>query len=235
MTMKNHAIRLLSFILALCMCTALLGGCKKDTPDALEDDGPVFDPTAYVQGGLDAVYMGSYSPEYLAMLGESEEDCAARYERGMQVSLEVFACYFGIDMQACSDDVLQRLTELMRSMYKCAKYTVGTAAETDGGYTVEVTVSPLAAISQVTKNDYPAFASDAAERLSNGELSKADSSFGDWWANSIADMVQARINAAEYLEPQTVTVTLSKTESGVYGFSGTSLSDIDALIVTYPT
>ncbi len=46
-------------------------------------------------------------------------------------------------------------------------------------------------------------------------------------------MVRLRIAVPEYLDAQTVTVTLGKNADGIYAFSGTSLSDIDALILSY--
>ena len=43
----------------------------------------------------------------LAMLGgETKDSCDERYERGMQVSLEVFCEYFGIDLAQCGDAML---------------------------------------------------------------------------------------------------------------------------------
>ena len=47
-------------------------------------------------------------------------------------------------------------------------------------------------------------------------------------------MVSARLASPEYLAAQTVSVTLAKNDGGAYGFAGTSLSDVDALIVSYP-
>ena len=128
--MKDMSRRFACLVLALSLCLALLAGCGKDkggapdpTPEATKQ---TFDPAAYVRGGLDAVYLGEYSDEYLAMLGgETKESCDERYERGMQVSLEVFCEYFGIDLAQCSDATRTELLDLMRRMYKCAKYEIG--------------------------------------------------------------------------------------------------------------
>lgn len=215
--MKNMSRRFVCLVLALSLCLALLAGCGKDkggapdpTPEATKQ---TFDPAAYVRGGLDAVYLGEYSDEYLAMLGgETKESCDERYERGMQVSLEVFCEYFGIDLAQCSDATRTELLDLMRRMYKCAKYEIGPTAQ----------------------NDYPGFAQDAANRIAAGELDKSSQSFKDWWAKSICGMVSARLASPEYLAAQTVSVTLAKNDGGAYGFAGTSLSDVDALIVSYP-
>ena len=73
-----------------------------------------------------------------------------------------------------------------------------------------------------------------ANRIAAGELDKSSQSFKDWWAKSICDMVSARLASPEYLAAQTVSVTLAKNDGGAYGFAGTSLSDVDALIVSYP-
>lgn len=230
-------VRVLCLVLALVMCLSCLSGCRKtsDDPDVAEPSAPVFDPAAYVKGGLDAVYLGRYSDEYLAMLGSDEAACAASYENGMQVSMQVFAAYFGIDLAGCGDAAKAELLELMKSMYAKASYSVGTVTQTDTGYAVEVSISPLASVAQAAQNDYPAFAKDAANRLSANEMDKSSQSFKDWWATSIASMVSARVAAPEYFDAQTVTVTLEKNADGAYAFSGTSLSDVDALVVPYPT
>lgn len=237
--MKNMFRRFMCLALALSLCLALLAGCGKDkdgTPDPTpETTKQTFDPAAYVKGGLDAVYLGEYSDEYLAMLGgETKDSCDERYERGMQVSLEVFCEYFGIDLAQCGDATRTKLLDLMRRMYKCAKYEIGPTAQDGDGYTVSVTVSPIAAVAQTAQNDYPGFAQDAANRIAAGELDKSSQSFKDWWAKSICDMVSARLASPEYLDAQTVSVTLTKNDGGAYGFAGTSLSDVDALIVSYP-
>ena len=106
--MNNRFLRVMSLILALALCTSLLAGCGRDEkPEpTVKPTEPSFDPVAYVKGGLDAVYLGEYSDEYLTMLGgETKESCAERYERGMQVSLNVFCTYFGIEYEQCSSQL----------------------------------------------------------------------------------------------------------------------------------
>lgn len=224
--------RRIALILAV-LATGLLCSCRGTHAEPDVSPAPEFDAAAYVRGGLDAVYLGRYSPEYLAMLGLSEEQCAAGYERGMAVSLDVFAEYFQIDLAGCSESMRGELMQLMRDVYALASYEVGKVSPVNGGFSVEVTVRPIAAVKLAAENDYPAFADDAARRLASGELSRGSSGFADWWAGQIAGMVRLRIAVPEYLDAQTVTVTLGKNADGIYAFSGTSLSDIDALILSY--
>lgn len=235
--MKKTSLRLISLVLICVLLSAMLAGCRKtaEITTSPEETAQVFDPIAYVKGGLDAVYLGEYSDEYLAMLGnETAESCAERYERGMQVSLDVFCAYFGIDLENCSESAGEQLLDLMHRMYKCAKYEVSDAQESDGVCTVKVTVSPVAAVAKAVEEDYPSFSADAANKIASGQLDKSSQSFNDWWAGSICSMVSSRLTSPEYLDAQTVTVTLEKNSAGAYAFSGTSLSDVDALIISYP-
>ena len=231
--MKLKLTRILCLILAVSMCAGLLCGCGGS--DEPEETPVVFDPQAYVRGGLDAVYHGVFSDEYLRLLGAgSDEGCAESYERGMEVSLDVFAGYFNISTDDCSDETRGSLLALMKDMYKYAKYEVGEASENGDGYTVKVTVYPIAAVADAAREDYPAFADGAAQRLANGEFDKGGLNFEDWWAQSIADMVRVRLSAKEYLDPVEVSVEISKNDSGAYILSSEALAEIDRYIVSYP-
>ncbi len=231
--MKLKLTRILCLILAVSMCAGLLCGCGGS--DEPEETPVVFDPEAYVRGGLDAVYHGVFSDEYLKLLGAgSDEGCAESYERGMEVSLDVFAGYFNISTDDCSDETRAELLALMKDMYKYAKYEVGEAPENGDGYTVKVTVYPIAAVADAAREDYPAFAEGAAQRLADGEFDKGGQNFEDWWAQSIADMVRLRLSAKEYLDPVEVSVEISKNDSGAYILSSEALAEIDRYIVSYP-
>ncbi|MGM9575616.1 MAG: hypothetical protein ACI3VE_06920 [Oscillospiraceae bacterium] len=231
--MKLKLTRILCLILAVSMCAGLLCGCGGS--DEPEETPVVFDPEAYVSGGLDAVYHGVFSDEYLKLLGAgSDEGCAESYERGMEVSLDVFAGYFNISTDDCSDEIRTELLALMKDMYKYAKYEVGEASENGDGYTVKVTVYPIAAVADAAREDYPAFAEGAAQRLADGEFDKGGQNFEDWWAQSIADMVRLRLSAKEYLDPVEVSVEISKNDSGAYILSSEALAEIDRYIVSYP-
>ena len=231
--MKHKLTRIICLVLAVLLCAGLLCGCGGS--DEPKETPVVFDAQAYVKGGLDAVYLGVYSDEYLKILGaDSDKACAESYERGMAVSLDVFAGYFNISLDDCGVDTRTALLGLMKDMYKCAKYEVGAASENGGGYTVRVTVYPIAAVADAAREDYPAFADGAARRLVEGEFDKGGLSFEDWWAQSIADMVRARLAANEYLEPVEVSVEVSKNAGGTYILSSEALSEIDQHIVSYP-
>ena len=231
--MKLKLTRILCLILAVSMCAGLLCGCGGG--DEPEETPVVFDPEAYVRGGLDAVYHGVFSDEYLKLLGAgSDEGCAESYERGMEVSLDLFAGYFNISTDDCSDETRQSLLALMKDMYKYAKYEVGEATENGDGYTVKVTVYPIAAVADAAREDYPAFAEGAAQRLVDDEFEKDGQNFEDWWAQSISDMVRVRLSAKEYLDPVEVSVEISKNDSGAYILSGEALAEIDRHIVSYP-
>lgn len=231
--MKLKLTRILCLVLAVSMCAGLLCGCGGG--DEPEETPVVFDPEAYVRGGLDAVYHGVFSDEYLKLLGaDSDEGCAESYERGMEVSLDVFAGYFNISTDDCSDETRAELLGLMKDMYKYAKYEVGEASENGDGYTVKVTVYPIAAVADAASEDYPAFANDAAQRLVDDEFEKGSQSFEDWWAQSISDMVRVRLSAKEYLDPVEVSVEISKNADGTYILSGEALAEIDQHVVSYP-
>lgn len=231
--MKHKLTRILCLVLAVSMCAGLLCGCGGS--EEPEETPAGFDPVVYVKGGLDAVYLGVYSVEYLKILGaDSDKSCAEGYERGMEVSLDVFAGYFNISPEECSEGTRAELLELMKHMYKCAKYEVGEAAEKGEGYTVKVTVYPIAAVADTAREDYTAFADDAAQHLAGNEFEKGSMSFEDWWAQSIIGMVRPRLEENKYLEPVEVTVEISKDAGGTYILSSEALSEIDEHIVSYP-
>ncbi len=231
--MKGSFKRIICLALAVFMLASMTVGCGKD--DTSEPEQLSFDPAAYVKGGLDAVYLGVYSDYYLDVLGaENDESCAEAYERGMAVSLDVFAGYFNISLDKCSDETRTELLELMKSLYGDTNYEILSAEESGDGYTVKVKVYPIATVSTAAQEDYPIFADTAARRLAEGELEKGDRAFEEWWAKSIMDMVRIRISEGKYLEPVEVSVEITKTSGGEYILSSEALAEIDKHIVAYP-
>ena len=101
------------------------------------------DATVYIQGELDATYLGTINEGYLDVVEDmTQADAQAKYEYNLQAEGEYLLSYLGVELP--TDGVYQRAQELVGEIYSHAKYTVADAQLLKSGdIAAEVTVSPL--------------------------------------------------------------------------------------------
>lgn len=136
----------LAALLGAAVLVFLLTACGDVTPDEAK---------AYIQGDLDACYLGQYNEEYLEITGmtadEAEEQC---YLWNTSAEADILMNYF----ELYPTDATTRLAvELIQDIYAGSKYQVGSASKLeDGSYAVTVTVQPIDIIYRYTSQNDPA-------------------------------------------------------------------------------
>lgn len=215
--------RLASGALAICLLatlTACGGGLSEK------------DAETYIQGHLDATYLGTYSQDYIKLVEDMSE---AEAEKMHQDNLEWEAEYLLQDffeVEYPTDEMTQRAEELVEKLYSKAKYTVGTGSKTkDGDFVVEVTVSPIELLNLITDEDvFNALdQSGYGEAETEDELAAADAVYG----MLVLDKVEELLPQLSYGEDQIIMLQLKPDEDGYYTLVDTGIQKVDEVMIDY--
>lgn len=224
MDMKKARTRRIGIaLLAALLCLALLAGC-----------GATFDAARLVKGNLDVLYLGKIDPEYLALVSDTEEACRSHYEQGLEVEAEFFAEYFEIVLDMCPDTTKDEIIDLYREIYSHSWYEVGDATRSDDTYLVSLTVHPIDIMQKIMDEDAEIFMEDYYARIEAGEYDDmSEEEYEAAWAEGIIEMVRARLDNIDYLEPETISVQITADDEGYYSISDNDFQRIDALMIQY--
>jgi hypothetical protein len=237
--MKTHRRTLAALAFALAMSLTLTA-C--DTLNASLGDllGNKLDATAYIQGQLDEIYLGKFDLGYLEMVGITEHEAQAVYDDGMDVKVDTFIQAFSIEYP--TDDFKARMAELYKSLYAFSDYTViSSAQQSDGSYSVKVTVRPLDTI-QLMYDAFPDFREEFESKYADTDTdAMSDAEFQDWYENvydfeyqnGLADLFETLIPKTGTLEEKSIAVQIEKGADGYYAINAESFSTLNALIIDY--
>ncbi len=220
--MEHYIKRGLALALSALLCLGVLAGC-----------GSTFSAADLVQGNLDLIYLNQYTGEYLDSVNLTKEEAGQEYEDGIAVKVDYFCTYFEVVLESCDDTVEPQITELYHQIYDHSKYEVGSETRSGDTYLVELTVYPIDIMQKVMEEDADAFVTQWQERVEAGEFA-TEEAFETAWAQGIIDMVSARLDSIGYLDPQTISVQVTKGEDGRYSIDSSDFSRIDGLIIAYP-
>ena len=100
------------------------------------------DAEAYIQGLLDASYLGQYNQEYLDLADITEEESRTEdYEWNTAAEAEILREYLAIQS---TDASIQQSVDLIKEIYAHSKYSVtGASKLEDGSYAVTVSIQPM--------------------------------------------------------------------------------------------
>ena len=235
--MRFFTRRNITVFLLLAMCAVLLCGCGKSNeaessigfPQLKKVHGG-FDAQAYIQGGLDVLYRGEVSEEYLALITDSRGECLEAYEDNVVSEAENFCSTFYVGENKEPDAAL---VELYRDIFAKSRYEVAEAEKTAEGYTVAVTVYPL----DIFRESYEAldkFDREFTQRFADGEFAEvAGDAIEREYLAGMLELLSARVDTAGYLEPVTVTVHLDKGRNGTYTVNPDDIALIHNNILPY--
>ncbi len=219
--MKRYIKKGLALTLSALLCLGVLAGC-----------GSSFSATDLVKGNLDLIYLNQYSSEYLDSVNLTKEEADQQYEDGIAVEVEYFCNYFEVVLDSCDDTIEPQITELYHKIYEHSKYEVGEETRNGDTYLVELTVYPIDIMQKVLEEDMEAFGTQWQERTAAGEF-ETEEAFETAWAQGIIDLVSARVDTIDYLDPQTISVQVTQGDDGLYSIDSNDFSRIDELIIAY--
>lgn len=215
-------MKVMALALAAALCLGLLSGCGS------------FSASELVKSNLDLIYLDQYSDDYLKKVGLDKEQAEQQYEGGLEMEAEYFADLFSIELDTCGDEVRQQIIDLYRQIYTHSKYEVGTESRSGDTYLVQLTVYPIDIFQKVADEDTDSFWENMQTRADAGEFADmTDEEYEVAWAQAVIDMVAARIDSIDYLDPQTISVQVVKDDDGVYSIDTSDFNRIDSLMIAY--
>ena len=215
-------MEVMALALAAALCLGLLSGCGS------------FSASELVKSNLDLIYLDQYSDDYLKKVGLDKEQAEQQYEGGLEMEAEYFADLFSIELDTCGDEVRQQIIDLYRQIYTHSKYEVGTESRSGDTYLVQLTVYPIDIFQKVADEDTDSFWENMQTRADAGEFADmTDEEYEVAWAQAVIDMVAARIDSIDYLDPQTISVQVVKDDDGVYSIDTSDFNRIDSLMIAY--
>ena len=189
------------------------------------------DAEAYIKGHLDAAYLGACSKEYIDLVEDmSEAEAKRMHEENISAEAQYLLDF--LEVEYPSDEMTRRAEELTEKIYAKAKYTVGTGSKTkDGDFVVEVTVSPIELLSEISDDDFydaleqSGYDSEAGEE----EKAAADAVFG----MLMLDRVEELIPEISYGKDQIIMLQLKADDEGYYSLVETGIQKVDEVMIDY--
>ena len=221
--------RITALLLAGVMALGL-AACSSVTPE---------DAETYIQGLLDASYLGQYDPEYLELADITEEEAREEdYEWNTAAEAEILREYLAIQS---TDASIQKSVDLIKEIYSHSKYEVGAASKLDdGSYAVTVSIQPMDILiryqNQTDVNEiwmtvlaeHGVMDQAALDAMSDEEYMALE----DIYAAAVLDGIQALVPEMGYGPEQSVVLQL-QLEGDTYTLVGTDWQHLDSMIIDY--
>lgn len=197
------------------------------------------DATVYIQGELDATYLGTINEGYLDVVEDmTQADAQAKYEYNLQAEGEYLLSYLGVELP--TDGVYQRAQELVGEIYSHAKYTVADAQLLKSGdIAAEVTVSPIEIMTLIPQEFYAqtwenvkqqaGVSDDQVAVMSDEEYQQLD----EQYAMALLDELEGLMGQLTYGTDQTILLQMKQDEEDYYTLVETGMQQLDEMIIDY--
>ena len=193
----------------------------------------------YIQGELDATYLGKVDPAYVEVVEDlTEEEAQEKYANNLAAEAEFLLAFLGVEMP--TEAVSQRAAELAGEIYTHARYTVSEAERLkNGDITAEVTVSPIEVLYLVTQETSDAVLAAVIEEsgLSEEELmflSEEDyQALDEQYAMGMLDALEEQLPNLTYGKDQTILLQMTQDGDGYYALETNGLQMLDTVMIDY--
>ena len=221
--------RITALLLAGVMALGL-AACSSVTPE---------DAETYIQGLLDASYLGQYDPEYLELADITEEEAREEdYEWNTAAEAEILREYLAIQS---TDASIQKSVDLIKEIYAHSKYSVtGASKLEDGSYAVTVSIQPMDILVRYTsQTDLNQVWQDILTEHGVTDQAALDAMSGeeymvleDAYAAAVLDGIRALLPEMGYGPEQSAVLQL-QLEGDTYTLVGTDWQHLDSMIIDY--
>ena len=197
------------------------------------------DATVYIQGELDATYLGKVSQEYIDVVEDmTEADAQAKYDYNLQAESQYLLSYLGVELP--TDAVYQRAEEIVGEIYSHAKYAVADAELLKSGdIAAEVTISPIEIIPLIPDEKYAqvwesvkqqaGVTDDQVAVMSDEEYQSLD----EQYAMALLDELEGLMDQLSYGADQTILLQMKEDEDGYYTLVESGMQKLDEVMIDY--
>ena len=216
--------------LALCVAVAA-AACGVSRQDA----------SVYIQGELDATYLGVVNDDYVELVEDmTKADAEAKYQDNVSAEAEYLLYYF-LEMEYPDDAVTAKAESLIKEIYSHAKYTVGEADKLQSGdFVVEVTLSPIEIMSQLPEEIYSETwqaacaekgitSQDQLNSVSEEEYAAIDAAY----AMSMLEEIEALLPQLDYGTDQEIMLQLELGDDNYYSLVEEDWQYLDGVMIDY--
>ena len=171
---------------------------------------------------LDLLTKGE-TEQYMKLTDRTKEQAEQDYEDNIDSMME------GMGEVGLSDELTENYRTLYKDIYKKAKYTV-TGAEKmkdKDGYTVTVEVEQMTGLFDGLEDEVT---NRVMEEMANLTPDTTEDEINELVFQTMYDVLQERVDAISYNDPQTVTVEVLG-EDGVYSITDDGYTDLDDALI----
>ena len=228
---KRWGVLALAAMLMLSLAACGGGGNEKDV-------------ATYIQGRMEAYYLGQANEEYMNLMEYSEEDIHEQYNMNVQAEAERMLGFMDVktDNKNVMDGVRAEAESLVKDIYAKCKFTVGdTNKLKNGSFTTEVTVEPIELMYLITNEDIDEIFSEILEEancvtqedynnLTDAEYEDLEIQYG----LAVLDRIRGHLANASYGTPQPMQVQMKlDEEDNSYAIVEDSWMSMDDKIIDY--
>lgn len=197
------------------------------------------DATVYIQGELDATYLGKVSQDYIDVVeGMTGAAAKEKYDYNIEAEAQYLLSYLGVELP--TDAVYARAEEVVGEIYSHAKYAVADAElMKSGDIAAEVTVSPIEIIPLMPEELYmdtwtavkqEAGVTDEEVALMSDEEYQA---LDEQYAMVLLDELEGLIGQLTYGTDQSILLQMKEDEDGYYSLVESGMQKLDEVMIDY--
>jgi len=184
--------------------------------------------STYVRSYITAAYLGD-GTEYIKSTDSNADAARQLHDQTVDRLARSLCSYYSLDITEDSE-LYAKMLEIAGSVYAKAKFEVSAARKEEGGYYVDVTVSPIDFLSS-NHEKMKAYVDGYNARVDAGEFNDIEKEeYERTFASGILDFLQGSTNEITYREPKTISVKISEGTNS-FSLGANELKAIDELII----
>lgn len=213
--MKN--MRKLALLMVSVLMVSVFAGC-----------GNSFDASAYVKAILDNSYKNDSTGLVEQKVGTAEE-AADIYEQGIDAEMQSITSQVSL-----SDELQAEYREVLQTMFKNCKYTVGEAEkQDDGSYKVTIKYQQMIVFAPTVdafNEQSAAYIDDMTNKALNGEETPSEDQINEEVFTMLKDCLKTAVENATFAEEAEATVRVELVNN-VWTPNETDLSNLELLLL----